>query len=293
MKILITGKNSFIGRNYIKYSKFKEIDEISLRNTKPEDIDFSKYDVILHLAALVHQKKEIPLDEYIKINSELPFKMAQLAKENGTKHFIFLSTVSVYGAFNNKNGTFNEFSTCTPINNYGISKLQGENQLKKLDDNNFIITILRTPLVYGEGVKANMLSLIKLVDKFKILPLANTKNNRSYIAVENLVEYIDSTIDKKVNGIVVASDPVPISTTELIKLIAKNLNKKLFLFQPPKFIIKIGKKIKPSIFEKIYGSFIVSNEYSLKRLNVANKISTEKAIKKMVYWYLNKKNKKN
>jgi UDP-glucose 4-epimerase len=241
MKILIIGKNSFIGRNFKAYSTFSKIDMISVRTTIPEDINYSKYEVILFLAAIVHQKKEISLDKYFEINTDLPFKIAQLAKKNGIKHFIFMSTISVYGKYTKKINFFNEFSTCKPTNNYGISKLKAESLLNSLNDENFIVTNLRIPLVYGESVKANMLSLINIVYKFRFLPFSNVENKRSYIAIENLVEYIDSIILKKPDGVILACDP-PLSTTELVIQIAKNLNKKLILLHLPECIIQFGKK---------------------------------------------------
>lgn len=290
MRILIVGKNSFIGKNFINYSTFSKIDEISIRTTKPEDINYSEYNVILYLTAIVHQKKQIPLNNYIEINTELPYKIAQFAKKKGVEHFIFMSTISVYGKLNQKDNSFNEFSTCNPTNHYGISKLKAENLLNSLNNNDFIVTNLRAPLVYGEYVKANMLNLIHLTNRFKILPFACINNKRSYIAIENLVEYIDSIIIKKQSGIVLACDP-PLSTTELVLQIAKNLNKKLILFHLPEFILNLGRKIKPSVFEKVFDSYVVNNKYSREKLEIKKRISTDMAIKKMIMWYLNKKKK--
>ncbi len=292
MRILIIGKNSFIGKNYIKHSNYNEIIEISVRKLNLKEIDFSVYDIVIHLAAIVHKKKNIRYEEYLEVNSYLPVKVASLAKQAGVKQFVFMSTVSVYGKNNAQCGLINEFTQCKPITSYGRSKLKAEIELERLNDSNFTVSIIRPPLVYGENVKANMLSIIKLVDLIPILPFANIKNQRSMIAVENLVEYIDKIIENKTIGICLVCDPNPLSTSELVSLISKYLNKRPILFKIPKFAYMNGIKIMPNIFEKIYGSFIVKNESTLKKLDVRPKISTEEAIKKMIISYQFNKSKK-
>ena len=169
-KILITGANSFVGRNYIKYSQNIKIDEISLIDNSPEEIDFSKYNTILHVAAIVHQSKKIPEQEYFVINRDLSLEVAKHAKESGIKQFVFLSTIKVYGEFYPESGPWTENSECHPDDPYGKSKYEAEIELRKLEDNDFIVSIIRTPLVYGKDVKANMLNIMKLVNKMRILP---------------------------------------------------------------------------------------------------------------------------
>ena len=164
-KILITGTNSFVGTNFMKYSKYREIDEVSLFDKNPEDIDFKGYDVIIHLVAIVHQTIKIPEDQYFKVNRDLCIEVAKHAKKAGVKQFVFLSTVKVYGKFIKGYSYWNEKSPCFPDDAYGKSKYAAEIALKELNDKDFTVSIVRTPLVYGEGVKANMLSILKLVKK--------------------------------------------------------------------------------------------------------------------------------
>ena len=189
--ILITGKGSFIGSNFIISSKFKNIKEISLKDVKAQDIDFSDVEVVLHVAAIVHQNKKISEDEFYKVNRDLCLQVAKCAKNGGVKQFVFLSTVKVYGAYIPEKGIWNENSLCEPEDLYGKSKYEAEIGLRELEDKDFIASIIRPPLVYGVGVKANMLNIIKLVNKFKILPLGKIRNKRSFVAVENLIELID------------------------------------------------------------------------------------------------------
>lgn len=290
MKILITGANSFIGNNYIKLSKYKDIQEISLIDKKAENIDFSAFDIILHLAAIVHRKEKIPEEQYYKINTELPLQVAQKAKSDGVKQFVFMSTLSVYGEKGDVNKPFTESSECYPANYYGKSKLKAEKELMKLNNETFTISIIRTPLVYGENVIANMQSIIKLVDKVPILPFKNTNNLRSFISVNNLSGYIDKIIEQKSEGIHLVCDQKPLSTTELVQYISKHLNKKRLLMKFPKFLIKLGAKIKPNIFNKLYDSFIVDNKITNQKLNFQPNYSIDKSIKYMVESYKKNKN---
>jgi UDP-glucose 4-epimerase len=288
MRILMIGSNSFIGNNFKKYSNFKEIDEISLISNRPESIDYSGYQIVLHLAAIVHQKHRIPYSEYEKVNVELPVKIAKLAMKSGVKQFIFLSTVSVYGLHPAYREAINEFTICNPKNDYGKSKLAAELELRKLNTSDFTVSIIRSPMVYGEDIKANLLSLVKLVNKFPVLPFANIDNLRSFVAAENLVEYIDRIMVYNAGGLFIACDQIPISTSKLVALIASNLEKKIRLCRMPEFVIKAGIYLEINTFISLYGSFILENNYTIKRLNFAPRVTIEEGIKKMIEKYRKK-----
>lgn len=284
-RILITGENSFIGKNYIKHSNYNEIGEVSLIENKPEKIDFSGYDAILHLVAIVHQSKAIPENEYMRVNRDLCLATAQKAKKDGVKQFVFLSTIKVYGTYGKHSGVWNESTECHPDDPYGKSKLQAEKELKKLENSNFTVSILRTPLVYGEGVRANMLSIIKLIERFPVLPLGGIKNQRSFTAVENLVAFIDRIIENRASGIFITKDKEDLSTTELTRLIAKYIDKNVLLFPLPGFVVAAGKRILPKIFDRLYGSFYLENQKTLKQLDFTPPLSAEEGLEKMVNAY--------
>lgn len=292
-KILITGANSFIGINYIKFSVFKDLDQVSLLKISPEEIDFKGYDVVLHLAAIVHQSKQISDEEYFRINRDLCLNVANNAKKSGVKQFVFMSTLKVYGNQIADNELRNELSACFPDDSYGKSKYEAEVELNKIKDETFNISIIRTPLVYGDGVKANMLSLIKLVDRFSILPFAKIRNKRNFTYIENLVSFIDRIIEKKMSGIFIAMDDDALSTSELITLISKYLNKNLFLFSLPGFLIRFLSAVYPSVFERLYNSLEVDNTQTKEILSFTPPFTTEEGIKRMVRSYQNKKNHEN
>ncbi len=289
-KVLITGANSFVGTNFRKFSQYKDIEEVSLYENRSEDIDFNKYDVVLHLAAIVHQTKKIPESKYFNVNRDLCLRVAEHAKKAGIKQFVFLSTVKVYGEFVPKFGLCNENSKCIPDDAYGKSKYEAELGLKKMEDVNFTVSIIRTPLVYGEGVKSNMLRILKIVEAFPILPFGKVNNKRSITSVENLVGFIDRIIVKKASGIFIAMDENAISTTELVNYLSKYLGKKVTLFKLPQIFTRIGTFFIPGIFDRLYGSLEFDNKKTKKELNFKPPFSTEDGIKKMVLSYKNRKN---
>lgn len=288
-RILITGANSFVGKNFMKFSQNSEIDEISLLDHNPEDIDFSKYDVVLHLVAIVHQSTKIAEKEYFKVNTDLCLQTARQAKKAGVKQFVFLSTVKVYGKYLPGSGPWNESSICEPEEAYGKSKYAAEVELKKIEDENFTVSIVRTPLVYGENVRANMRSIIRLLERFPILPLGNVNNKRSFTSVENLVAFIDRIIERRASGIFIAKDEKALSTTELVNYISRYLERKLILIPIPKFLIQICTMVYPKIFDRLYGSFEMENNQTLTQLDFIPPLSIEEGIKKMIFAYKAKK----
>jgi nucleoside-diphosphate-sugar epimerase len=281
-RILITGAQSFIGTNFRNYSKNKINREISLKENNPEDIDFAEVDVILHLAAIVHQTRRIKTEEYFLINRDLCFKIAKLAKQAGVKQFIFLSSVKVYGQFLSGSESWKEDSKCFPVDAYGQSKYEAELELKKLESPDFIISIVRTPIVYGSGVKANISNLIRLIQFFKVLPFGQIKNQRNFTYIENLIAFIDRIIEKRISGTFIAMDDKSLSSSELVTLIAKYLNRKLCLFKLPAIFIKAGEFILPGQFKPIFGSIKLDNSKTKELLDFHPPFTIEDGIKKMI-----------
>ncbi|MDD5177127.1 MAG: NAD-dependent epimerase/dehydratase family protein [Sterolibacterium sp.] len=284
-RILLIGANSFVGTNYINASRNKEVEEISLHDRRPEDIDFSLYDVVIHLVAIVHQSAKIDENQYYEINRDICLKAAECAKKAGVRQFIFLSTIKVYGEFILNSGPWHEDSLCSPNDPYGRSKYEAELGLQQMEDASFTVSIIRTPLVYGAGVKANMLNLMRLVDRLPILPLARVNNKRSFTSAENLAAFIDRIIEKKASGIFIAMDESSLSTTALVELISRYLEKKVLLFRIPDLLIRIGTLLIPTIFDRLYGSFEIDNRKTLLKINFKPPISIEEGIKKMVEEY--------
>lgn len=290
-RILITGTQSFIGTNFRKLSRNQNIREVSLKEKLSETIDFKQFDIILHLAAIVHQSKKIPQQEYFAVNRDLCITVAIDAKKAGVRHFIFLSTIKVYGNVNKGTDQWTEDSECYPDDAYGRSKYEAEIELRKLESPEFRVAIIRTPIVYGAGVSANILKLIKLIEKFPFLPFRDVNNNRHYTYVGNLIGFIDKIIEIRASGTFIVMDDSPISTTNLVQTIAHFMHRKLFLFRVPKLIIMAGIKLRPAIFDRLYGSFYLDNSKTKKNLKYNPPFTSEEGLSSMISAYLSSKNK--
>ncbi|AXX91798.1 epimerase [Malaciobacter molluscorum LMG 25693] len=279
-KLLITGSSGFIGSYFInKYKKDYHIKTFSFRNNDINSLDCSEIDVVVHLSALVHQMGGATIDEYEKINVIQTLKLANKAKQSGIKHFIFMSTVKVYGE--ETSNCYKQDTLCNPVDEYGVSKLKVENELLKLQDENFKVSIIRTPIVYGYGVKANIKSLVSLVNKVPILPLGKIKNSRTMIYIGNLCFFIDEIIKQKKEGTFLVGDDESLSTTKLCEEIAKSLNKNVWLIKVP-FFESLLKLLKPSFHKRLYKSLEVDNSETKKRLKVELPYNTADGIRYMI-----------
>ena len=285
--LMITGASGFIGRNFIERYKDKySIVPVDLLKVKPEDIEFEGVDTVLHLAALVHQMNGAPREKYFEVNTELTRKVAEAAKKNKVKHFVFYSTVKVYGYdgdLYNHNFILNEHSPCNPVNDpYGESKWEAEKILKEMETDNFIVSVIRPPMVYGRGVKGNMESLIKLVKRVPILPFNYTKNRRSFVNIANLLYLTSLVIDKEREGIFLPLDERPLSLKEMIEGIEEGLKIKRIkvpMIQPFFWILT---KLKPNIMVRLYGSLQFENRETKEKLEYVPLINYEKGIKNML-----------
>jgi len=291
LRVLITGTNSFIGSNFRKYSKYREYEEVSLVNKDPEEIDFIKFDIVLHLAAIVHQSRKISDEHYYRVNTDLCLRVAKAAKKAGIKQFVFLSTLKVYGELVKGDKVRNEKSECYPSDSYGKSKYEAELGLLEIADKNFIVSIIRSSLVYGENVKANMMSLIKLVDYCPVLPFGNANNMRNFIYVENLIAYIDIIIEKRMAGIFLALDDKAISTKQLVIYISKYLQKKRILLKLPHYGLKLWNLLSPGTYNRLFGSLEFDNTRTTLTLDFNAPFTSEEGIRRMVLAYLHRKNK--
>ncbi|MFW5804567.1 MAG: NAD-dependent epimerase/dehydratase family protein [bacterium] len=285
--LLITGSSGFVGSYFIeKYSSSYNWFPVSLRKTKIENIVFNDIDVVVHLGALVHQMKGAPEEQYFTINRDLTESFALEAKKKGVEHFIFMSTSKVYGESNDINSQWDEQTGCKPIDPYGKSKLEAENSLLKLVDSSFKVSIIRTPIVYGPGVKGNIKSLIKIAKKMPVLPLGGINNHRTMVYVLNLCQLIDTIIKSKKTGIFLAGDAT-ISTSKLVGEICKNLPKKVKIIAIPIIFRSILERLKPSFHQRLFGSLVINNEYTNSILNYEPSFSFEEGIKETVNDFIN------
>ena len=224
-KILITGANSYIGMSFEKYVKDNysadyEVDTVDMIDGSWRDKDFSVYDSVFHVAGIAHQK-ETKKNAYLyyKINRDLAIETAKKAKQEGVKQFVFLSSMSVYGV---ESGEIDLYNDVAPVSNYGKSKLQAEELLRELNDENFVVTILRPPMVYGKGCKGNYNFLRKWIKIFHIFP--NYNNKRSMISIETLTAFVYNVIVSPQADVLFPRDKEYMCTTDLVKRIAEEAN---------------------------------------------------------------------
>ncbi|MBU5343518.1 NAD-dependent epimerase/dehydratase family protein [Caldifermentibacillus hisashii] len=265
-KILITGKNSFVGTSFIKwldqYPEKYTIDSISLRDNSWREFDFSRYDVLLHVAGIAHVSSSPKMKElYYKVNCDLTIETAKKAKSEGVKQFIFISSIKVYG---DSVTEIDKDTIPNPSDYYGSSKLKAEEGIKPLEDNNFIISIIRPPMIYGKNSKGNYPKLARAAQKLPIFP--NIDNQRSMIHIDNLCEFIRLIIDNRESGTFYPQNREYVKTSEMVKIIAEVYGKKIRLtklFNP--LIILTVKKI--DVINKMFGNLVYKKDMSNYKIN--------------------------
>lgn len=253
MKVLITGKNSYVGKNIGNFLLYKnmEVKYVSVRNGISED-EFTDVDVVVHCAAIVHKKEAKFAILYDKVNYELTVDIAEKAKKKGVKQFIFMSTMAVYGK---SEGEINGNTPLQPKTLYGESKLKAEKALEKIADENFKVSIIRPPMVYGRSCPGNYKKLRMLALKLPVFPLV--ENKRSFIYVENLAYFVWNTISEGKEGIFMPMDSNTESTDTMSKYIC-SVNNKEIKFSP--FLGKMVKKIPLNSLKKAFGSLYYGND---------------------------------
>lgn len=258
-KILITGANSYVGTSFekwvAKYPETYQVDTVDTRAYSWRERNFSEYDVVIHVAGIAHVKETKENEElYYKVNRDLAFEVAKKAKHEGVKQFILLSSMSVYGM---ETGIIDHRTPTVPINAYGKSKLEAEKLINELSNDSFTVSILRPPMIYGKGCKGNYTKLATIAQKSPIFP--KTENKRSMIFVDNLTEFIKLIIDNSDGGIFFPQNEYYVDTGEMVKLIAKVHNKKIWMVKFLNFIIKNSKI---SLFNKAFGNLTYSQRLS-------------------------------
>lgn len=274
-KILITGANSYIGTSFEMFVEKKSlkltIDTLDLLDKNWEMKDFSDYDVIFHVAAIVHQNEsKVSYDLYHDVNTILPLKIAQKARKEGCSQFIFLSSMSVFGM---ESGIISSQTPLLPNTKYGKSKLAAENELIKLSDGLFKVAIVRPPMVYGKNCSGNYAKLSKMIKKIPFFIASS--NQRSMIYIENLCNFISILIQTEKSGYFHPQNDIYVNTTQLVSQIAKVNRRKIILCPLPKFLLSALTKI--STFNKLFSDLYYEKNMTMEIKNY-NVCSFEESI---------------
>lgn len=253
-KIMITGKGSYIGSNLLQLLEKQmheyTVTELDLQSDEWLLQEFPKVDIIFHVAGIAHLKEsEKNKQLYYSVNRDLAFEIAKSAKAVGVKQFIFMSSMSVYGLIHQEE-CITIATEPRPITNYGKSKLEAEHLIQTLEDDNFKVCILRPPMVYGENSPGNMTKLVSLVERLRIFP--KIENQRSYISIEVLINYVKDIIDYYQSGIFFPQNEEYMCTYKSIKKIMENNQRKVIYIRllNPLIHFLIGKV---DLVSKIFG----------------------------------------
>ena len=183
-RILITGADSYIGASLAAYLQGQSytVTELDVRDGGWREFSFARFDAVLHVAAIVHQKEQPEMESlYYRVNRDLAVEIARKAKAEGVRQFILMSSMSVYGM---DTGIITPETVPQPVSFYGKSKLAAEELIQKEADEQFRVCILRPPMVYGSGCKGNFQTVVKLVKRSPVFP--QLRNERSMIHIDNL-----------------------------------------------------------------------------------------------------------
>lgn len=197
-KVLITGAGSYIGESFSSYASKHypalKIEAVDMLDGSWKKADFSSYDIVYHVAGIAHADvgnvSEETKEKYYKVNTDLAVEVAEKAKAEGVKEFIFMSSMIVYGdsAPYGVKKVVDEHTVPHPANFYGDSKLQADVAVRDLADESFKVVVLRPPMIYGKGSKGNYPTLAKLAKKLPVFPKID--NERSMLHIDNLCEFL-------------------------------------------------------------------------------------------------------
>ena len=307
MNILVTGANGFVGsalcaellrRKYLVVAAVrKESNELevsiqtiticTIDNNTDWSVALHNVDVVVHLAARVHIMSDHaadPLDEFRKVNVEGTLNLAMQASKAGVKRLIFMSSIKANGEHTAFDLPFTEESAVNPQDSYGISKLEAEQGLILIARQTAMeVVIIRPPLVYGIGVKANFASMMRMVKRSIPLPLGAIHNKRSFVYIDNLVSLIMKCINHPAaaNQVFLVSDGSDLSTTELLRGCANALGVKPRLLPTPQKLIEflavlIGKK---NVAQRLCGNLQVDITKARTLLDWKPPITVEEGLK--------------
>lgn len=268
-KILITGANSFVGvslQGWLQsYPDDYLIDTIDMRDDKWKETNFSKYDTVFHVAGIAHVSYKSRNESlYFRINRDLAVETAELASKAGVSQFIFMSSIIVYGDSFSNSRAITKDTIPNPNNSYGCSKLKAEIGIQALGSDTFKIVILRPPMIYGKGAKGNYPKLSKLARTLPVFP--DYDNQRSMLYIDNLCEFIRLIIENEEQGVFFPQNSEYVKTSELVKLISENYNKRILFLKIFNPIISLMIRCNTTI-NKLFGNFVYEKNISVYKEN--------------------------
>jgi UDP-glucose 4-epimerase len=312
MKILVTGANGFVGgalldrlvaerESYdviasvrgecnLKTVFYQQVQIGDLSSFTDWSIALNQVDVVVHCAARVHIMKDDskdPLKAYREVNFYGTLNLARQAALAGVRRFLFISSIKVNGEETQPGKPFTADELPSPLDPYGVSKFEAEEGLRTIEEETGMeVVIVRPPLVYGPGVKANFASMLRLVELGIPIPLGSIHNARSMVALDNLTDFLVTCINHPAAAgqTFLVSDGEDVSTTDLLKRTAHAMGKHALLIPIPDFIIKsvavlLGKR---AVVNRLCGSLQVDINKASRLLGWSPPLTLDQGLKKTV-----------
>jgi nucleoside-diphosphate-sugar epimerase len=250
--------------------------------------------VVIHTAARVHVMKDTavdPLAEYRRINVDGTLNLARQAAEMGVSRFIFISSIKVNGESTCAERPFRADDAPGPSDAYGVSKMEAEHGLREIANRTAMeVVIIRPPLVYGPGVKANFRSMMHWLRKGVPLPLGAVNNQRSFVALDNLVDLIARCIDHPAaaNETFLVSDGEDLSTSQLLRRLGDALGRHARLLRVAPPLLKLFARLagRPDIASRLCDSLQVDITKTTTKLGWRPPVTVDQGLRKTAYEFL-------
>ncbi len=254
-----------------------------------------RQDVVIHSAArvhIMHDQSTDPLAEFRKVNVDGTLRLARQSADAGVKRFIFISSIKVNGEGTVSGKPYTAFDTPAPQDPYGVSKMEAEYGLHDIAKaTGMEVVIIRPVLVYGPGVKANFLSMMRWLNKGVPLPLGAIHNKRSLVSLDNLVDLVVTCIDHPAaaHETFLVSDGEDLSTTEILRRMGQALGKSARLVPVPAGLLETGAAIlgKRAVAQRLCGSLQVDIRHTCETLNWNPPMSVDDGFRAAASAFLN------
>jgi len=302
MKVLVTGGSGFVGHRVVeelvgrghqvvapmRAPAFWPDVEVPFIGDLGPDTDWSAAlagcDGVIHCAARAHvldDRSADPLAEFRRVNRDGTLRLAQQARDAGIDRFVFVSTIKVNGEMTAKDRPFTADDIPNPQDAYGIAKAEAELGLR--DMGFLVLSILRPPLVHGPGAKGNLALLKKAIHLGLPMPLGCVDNRRSMVGLHNLADALAFVLERGAAGTYLVRDDDDLSTTQLIRALARAMGKWAPLLPAPPALLSLVARLlgRKAVAERVLGSLVVDDS-PLRALGWVPVLSTEAGLAHMV-----------
>jgi nucleoside-diphosphate-sugar epimerase len=309
MKVLVTGATGFVGRALVaQLVALGNVEVLALTRQVPANpVTGAKYHpggdlisqtqwqpvlasvhVLVHTAGRAHvlnDRAADPLAEFRRVNVTGTLRLAEQAAAMGVQRFVFMSSIGVNGVQSAAGKVFSELDKPSPHNTYALSKWEAEQGLLRVaDETGLEVVIIRPPLVYGRGAPGNFGSLMRWLTRGLPLPLGAIHNQRSLVALDNLVDLIVTclTHPAAANQTFLVSDGEDVSTTELLRRMGQALGRPARLIPFPASWLKLAATLvgKQDVAQRLCGSLQVDIEKTQRLLGWTPPVSLDEGLRR-------------